>query len=993
VCVEIRWNLSLGAARGAARQLLSLDGMNRDFRNRGLTRRVARFARWTSVAVALVGCSGEDHADFVDEPTSVERAALTAQDVQPFAPPVPWTGSTFSGTRGTYFADVTGDGRADAIAHNDTSIAVRKSNGAPLLATSTNWLNVAFVGSVGTYFADVTNDGAADAIAINSNNVLVRPSNGTSAFGSSQTWSTTGFSGSIMTLVADVSGDGRADLVALNTNGIVVRVATPNSFASPGVWSNLSFSNSQGTFAADVNGDGKLDLVGVNSTNVLVRPSSGSGFNATQTWSSTGFFGQRGTFIVDVTGDKLADLVAVNNNEIKMRRSSGWFFGTSQEVMSTVSTSSTALKRFADLTRDGRADYIEVGSTIVGRSRQDRPIPLRIVQFVKNCAEARTDTQIQQNIDDANLAHKAAGVRFEARTVSSNPDCSGPTKSHVVLSTILSAVTSTTPASQSELNKAKNRFNSACDIGYEDMQDLGLNEQIWWVGARCSVPGEALVYVADVGTNAANNAGDGNLVLLDRNDGFNVLTGRFGHELGHYLGLNHTFFGYGGLLGGIDPDTGQGERMSDLWDLVSAGSTFFNSRAEALLQETSLSSIESQGSGGWFCPSGDPNKPCPFASPPAGTIGVPIGGNTSNVLYTYLPQSTTFDVRAKGLAPRQPSNLPGINVMSYSYLPSDPPNLKRSVSLSQIEIVQRNLARDVLTKYLDANGQVIFGKRQLLGIDGPAATVTYTEVGPTVARTTVGSIASNSYNVWMVSTSTFNSEGFAVYRYDPRLRVWTAANAGAHQVALPSGGADTPWAITGAVPGPVKRWNGSTFANLPADPNATGCARSLAVGDHVSGTYAWAVSCQGPNLQGNFRIARYSDSTGWQFLSGAADGWGTQVAVDWEGVPWAKTILPGGATTLFKAVMNASGTLTSWVEVPPPSGVTPSYLTGGAASASSRLPVNFIGTDNRLYGLEKSTLTFSEIGSGLPFLVAAAGGAMPYLWVVGAGTGTVAYAR
>ena len=71
--------------------------------------------------------------------------------------------------------------------------------------------------------------------------------------------------------------------------------------------------------------------------------------------------------------------------------------------------------------------------------------------------------------------------------------------------------------------------------------------------------------------------------------------------------------------------------------------------------------------------------------------------------------------------------------------------------------------------------------------------------------------------------------------------------------------------------------------------------------------------------------------------------------------------------------MDAGGTITSWLQVPPPSGVTPAYLTGGAASAGTRLPVNFIGTDGRIYILNKSALTWTDAGAA-PFSVAAAGG-------------------
>jgi hypothetical protein len=40
-----------------------------------------------------------------------------------------WTGEGYFGTRGTFFADVDGDGKADAIVVNDNGITVRLSQG------------------------------------------------------------------------------------------------------------------------------------------------------------------------------------------------------------------------------------------------------------------------------------------------------------------------------------------------------------------------------------------------------------------------------------------------------------------------------------------------------------------------------------------------------------------------------------------------------------------------------------------------------------------------------------------------------------------------------------------------------------------------------------------------------------------------------------------------------------------------------------------------
>ena len=81
----------------------------------------------------------------------------------------------YDGSRGTFFADVTGDGKADAIAVNDDKVTVRRSDGSKFTGNE-SWTQVPYYGSRGTFFADVTGDGKADAIAVNDDKVTVRRS-------------------------------------------------------------------------------------------------------------------------------------------------------------------------------------------------------------------------------------------------------------------------------------------------------------------------------------------------------------------------------------------------------------------------------------------------------------------------------------------------------------------------------------------------------------------------------------------------------------------------------------------------------------------------------------------------------------------------------------------------------------------------------------------------------------------------------------------------
>jgi hypothetical protein len=85
-----------------------------------------------------------------------------------FASTVPYYGD-----KGTFFADVTGDGKADAIVVNTTGITVRRSDGGQFLGNE-SWTIYPYYGDRNTFFADVTGDGKADAIVVNSYGITVR---------------------------------------------------------------------------------------------------------------------------------------------------------------------------------------------------------------------------------------------------------------------------------------------------------------------------------------------------------------------------------------------------------------------------------------------------------------------------------------------------------------------------------------------------------------------------------------------------------------------------------------------------------------------------------------------------------------------------------------------------------------------------------------------------------------------------------------------------
>jgi hypothetical protein len=269
----------------------------------------------------------------------------------------------------TQFADVTGDGKADAIAINTNGITVRPSNGTDFLPKET-WSSVPYYGGIGTYFADVTGDGKADAIVVNTNGIVVRPSDG-NEFLPNEVWSSYPYYGSLGTYFADVTGDGKADAIVVNPSGIVVRPSDGHEFLPNQIWSSNPYYGSMGTYFADVTGDGKSDAIVVNNTGITVRRSDGHEFLANELWLGTqgGYLPSAGcwTDFSDVNGDGRADAVFICSWGVEVSLSTGNLFlppvaYTSNPYYGSVGT------YFADLTGDGRADAIVVNTNnIVAR--------------------------------------------------------------------------------------------------------------------------------------------------------------------------------------------------------------------------------------------------------------------------------------------------------------------------------------------------------------------------------------------------------------------------------------------------------------------------------------------------------------------------------------------------------------------------------------------------------------------------------------------------
>ncbi|MBD2186422.1 FG-GAP repeat domain-containing protein, partial [Aerosakkonema funiforme] len=152
---------------------------------------------------------------------------------------------------------------ADAIVSNDDGVYVRRSDGSKFLPNE-KWTDIVYTGTKGTWFADVTGDGKADAIVSNDDGVYVRRANGTgTGFLPNEKWTDIVYTGTKGTWFADVTGDGKADAIVSNNDGVYVRRANGNGtgFLPNEKWTDIVYTGTKGTWFADVTGDGKADAI------------------------------------------------------------------------------------------------------------------------------------------------------------------------------------------------------------------------------------------------------------------------------------------------------------------------------------------------------------------------------------------------------------------------------------------------------------------------------------------------------------------------------------------------------------------------------------------------------------------------------------------------------------------------------------------------------------------------------------------------------------
>lgn len=303
-----------------------------------------------------------------------------------FAPNEDWTHGTYLGSRGNYFADVDGDGKADAIVVNTYTVTVRLSTGSGFSGNQ-DWTHGTFVGDYGNYFADVTGDGKADAIIVGRSGVIVRRSQVACFvfcwgynFGSNETWYPYIASGYYGLYFADVNGDSKVDMVEVGQSGISVFLSNGSSFSTtPQTWSTGGFHGTYGTYLFDVDADGKADVIAVNYDRVLVERSTGSSFGAPENWlnNSPILSGTHGIYFANTNKYGALQPLMLNVNDAGVL---AWraiplpsnpntrplvYFQSYAENWTGYAYLGTYGNYFADVTGDGQADAIVVNADTV----------------------------------------------------------------------------------------------------------------------------------------------------------------------------------------------------------------------------------------------------------------------------------------------------------------------------------------------------------------------------------------------------------------------------------------------------------------------------------------------------------------------------------------------------------------------------------------------------------------------------------------------------
>lgn len=181
-----------------------------------------------------------------------------------------WLSGHGIGSAKQFLGDVDGDKRADAVIYfaNEGIWFASLSEGNKFstrnISYENNWIKGHGIGSSNQMLADVTGDGRADAVVFfgKFGRWFVSPSSGSSFQRFSQ-WTDGHGKDSTAQFLGDVDGDGRADAVVFfeQYGAWYASLSRANSFGNFSQWASGHGIGSSKQFLSDVTGDGKDDAV------------------------------------------------------------------------------------------------------------------------------------------------------------------------------------------------------------------------------------------------------------------------------------------------------------------------------------------------------------------------------------------------------------------------------------------------------------------------------------------------------------------------------------------------------------------------------------------------------------------------------------------------------------------------------------------------------------------------------------------------------------
>lgn len=181
-----------------------------------------------------------------------------------------WLSGHGIGSAKQFLGDVDGDKRADAIIFFEreglwfASLSEGERFSDRNISYENSWIKGHGIGSSNQFVADVTGDGKADAIVFFGQNGqwYIAPSSG-SSFQRFSRWIDGHGKESTSQLLGDVNGDDRADAIVFfdQYGAWYSALSRANSFGTFSQWSSGHGIGSTKQFLADVTGDGKADAI------------------------------------------------------------------------------------------------------------------------------------------------------------------------------------------------------------------------------------------------------------------------------------------------------------------------------------------------------------------------------------------------------------------------------------------------------------------------------------------------------------------------------------------------------------------------------------------------------------------------------------------------------------------------------------------------------------------------------------------------------------